>query len=129
MISFTELQLVVSAMGEELREHLSTKYPWLPVVVITAFSVTNSIRVFAYIPQILKAATDQNGATAISFTTWGLFFLSHLTTIAYAVVQLADLVMALIFFGNAAACLTILVIAALKRKHYLRCCSEKPANN
>lgn len=129
MTNLAELQLIVSALGEELRAYLSTRYPWLPLVVISAFSVTNSIRIFAYIPQICKAATDQNGATAISFTTWGLFFLSHLTTIAYAIVQLADLVMALIFLGNAAACLSILVIAALKRKHYLKWCSEKPANN
>lgn len=124
MINFAELQLIVGALGEDLRGHLSTTYPWLPFAVATSFSVANSIRIFAYLPQIYKAATDQNGATAISFTTWALFFLSHLTTIAYAIVQLADLVMALIFFGNAAACLTILLIAAFKRKHFLKCLSK-----
>ena len=90
--------------------------------------MANSVRIFAYIPQIFKAVTDQNGATAISFTTWGLFFLSHLTTVAYAIVQLADLVIALIFVGNAAACLIILLIAVFKRKRYLKNCARNTTN-
>lgn len=87
---------------------------------MTAFSLVNSIRVLAYLPQILKASRDENGATAISFVTWGLFLISHVTTVAYALVILADLVMALIFFGNAMACLTILLIVATKRKRHLQ---------
>jgi Flp pilus assembly protein TadB len=118
MIDFSEAHLILNGLGGDIRTYLSTTYPWLPVAVVAAFSLANSVRVLAYVPQILKTARDENGATAISFVTWGLFFLSHLTTIAYAVVHLGDLVMALIFFGNAFACLLILVIASAKRKRH-----------
>lgn len=117
-MSLTELQLMIGMLGEELRAHLCTNYPWLPLAVVSLFSVANSIRIFAYIPQIYKAATDKNGASAISYTTWSVFFLSHLTTVAYALVQLADLVMALIFLGNALACFVILLVTACKRNCY-----------
>ncbi len=120
MVDFAELQMVLQLVGEDIRTYLSTAYPWLPVTVVAGFSLANSIRVLAYVPQILKASRDENGATAISFVTWGLFLLSHMTTVAYALVQLADVVMALIFLGNALACLTILVIAVTKRKRHLQ---------
>lgn len=117
MLDLTELKLILNVVGEEIRAYLITAYPWLSVAVLTAFSVINSLRVLAYVPQILKAARDNNGATAISMVTWGLFFLSHLTTIAYAIVSLGDMIMALIFLGNAFACLLILLITVYKRKH------------
>jgi len=120
MSDFSDLQLAIKLFGEEISSSLISAYPWLPLAVVTGFSLINSIRIFAYLPQILKAARDQNGASAISFVTWGLFFLSHLATVAYALVHLADIVMALIFLGNALACLTILVIAVVKQKRHLK---------
>ena len=118
MGDFSELQMVLQLVGDDIRAYLSTTYPWLPITVVAGFSLANSIRVLAYVPQILKASRDENGATAISIVTWGLFLLSHITTVAYARVQLADVVMALIFLGNALACLTILVIVAAKRRRH-----------
>ena len=47
-----------------------------------------------------------------------LFLISHVTTIAYALVCPGDLVMAFIFLANAFACLTIIVIIVLKRRRY-----------
>jgi len=67
---------------------------------------------------MLKAAQDVNGASAVSCSTWTLFLISHVTTIAYALVCPGDLVMALIFLANAFACLTIIVIIVLKRRRY-----------
>jgi hypothetical protein len=87
----------------------------LDQVTLTLFATFNSVRILAYIPQIRKAAIDVNGASAISFTTWGLFFLSNLSTVAYAVVNRADLGMAFCFAGNAACCVVILAIAVWKR--------------
>ena len=54
----------------------------MPVEEITLllFAACNSVRVIAYVPQILKAATDKNGASSISFMTWSLFLLAHLST-------------------------------------------------
>lgn len=118
MSDYSEWQWIIQVWGEDLRASLTSSYPWLPSVVVTGFSLINSIRIFAYLPQILKAAQDQHGASAISSVTWGLFFLSHVATVAYALVNLADVVMALIFLGNALACLSILIIATVKRKRH-----------
>ena len=89
-------------------------------VTLTLFAVSNSIRIFAYVPQIWKAATDDNGASAISFTTWGLFVVSNLATVAYAVVNRSDFGMAACFAANAACCLTIVSIAFCKRYRVLQ---------
>ena len=93
-------------------------YPWAPTAVMSLFTAINAVRVLAYVPQIVKAARDENGATGISYTTWGLFFLSHLTTIVYAVVCQGDAIMALIFLGNAVACLAIVAVTLIKRRNY-----------
>ena len=88
---------------------------WLAI-----FAFVNSIRIVAYLPQILRAFNDGNGASAISCLTWVLFFASHLTTIMYAVVCLGDLVMAVIFAGNAFACLVIVTVTLFKRRAHSR---------
>jgi len=84
-------------------------------VTLMAVTVCNSIRVLAYFPQIWKAATDDNGAKALSYTTWSLFLVSHVTTAAYALVNRHDWAMAMMFLVNAAACATILGVAAWRR--------------
>ena len=42
-------------------------------ITLAIFTLCNSVRILAYVPQITKAVTDQSGAKAISFGTWGLF--------------------------------------------------------
>ena len=69
-------------------------------ITLAAFTICNSVRVVAYVPQITKAATDQDGAQAISFTTWGLFLLSNASAVAYALVNKADWMMASMFLGQ-----------------------------
>ena len=101
-----------------LKVYFDQNHQNLQGYILAVFAGINSIRVVAYVPQILKAARDGNGASAISFTTWSLFLISHVTTILYAVVCLADLVMAAIFLGNALACLAIILIASRKRRHF-----------
>ena len=39
----------------------------LEEITLALFAACNSVRVVAYVPQILKAAADQNGASAISY--------------------------------------------------------------
>jgi hypothetical protein len=87
----------------------------LDQITLTLFAAVNSVRILAYVPQIRKVAIDENGASAISFTTWGLFLLSNLSTVAYAVVNRADFGMAGCFAGNAVCCVVILAIAFWKR--------------
>jgi ABC-type molybdate transport system permease subunit len=104
--------------GLGVKAYFSSRHEWFATVVLGVFTFTNSLRVLAYVPQMLKAAQDENGASAVSYSTWTLFLISHLTTIAYALVCLGDLVMAFIFLGNAFACLTIIAITFVKRKRY-----------
>ncbi len=57
-------------------------------------------------------------SSAIAYATWGLCLVSHVATILYAIVCMADLIMAAIFFGNALACLGIILIATRNRHHF-----------
>lgn len=83
------------------------------------FTACNAIRVFAYVPQIYRAATDKNGASAISCTTWTLFLIAHLSTVAYALVNRADWSLAACFAVNALCCVAILAVAHFNRRLHL----------
>ena len=89
-------------------------------ITLAAFTFCNSTRVIAYVPQITKAATDEGGAQAISFTTWGLFLVSNATAVAYALVNQADWIMASMFMANAFGCTAIIAVGAWKRSRH-RC--------
>ncbi len=103
---------------EVFKKDIEIQHDWVPIVVFTLFTFMNSIRIFAYVPQLLKVTEDKNGASAISYSTWTLFFLSHLTTVAFAIFYVGDLVMALIFSGNALACFAILLATFVKRRKH-----------
>src|SRR5215475_8569053 len=87
-------------------------------ITLFAFTLCNTLRVLAYLPQITRAAKDCGGAKAISFTTWALFLFSNISAVAYALVNMRDLTMAVIYIGNAIGCGTILLITAWKRSRY-----------
>lgn len=89
-------------------------------ITLSLFTACNALRIFAYIPQLRKAATDANGASAVSCTTWGLFLLGHLSTVAYAVVNLSDRGLAVLFGMNAFCCLAILVMTVANRLSHKR---------
>ena len=103
---------------EVLKKNIEIQHDWVPTVAFTLFTFMNSIRIFAYVPQLVKVGQDRNGASAISYSTWTLFLLSHLTTVAFAIFYVGDLVMALIFSGNALACFALLLATFIKRSHH-----------
>ena len=109
---------VLDDYGLSIKAYVSNNHEWLPAAVFGAFTVMNTLRILAYVPQMLKAAQDANGASAISYATWTLFLISHLTTIAYALVGPGDLVMALVFAANTLACLAIISITWVKRRRF-----------
>jgi hypothetical protein len=92
----------------------------LEEITLTLFAACNSFRVAAYVPQILKAASDKNGASSISFMTWFLFLLAHLSTVAYALVNRSDRGLAAGFAINAMCCVAILAIACWKRRRHAK---------
>jgi uncharacterized protein with PQ loop repeat len=83
---------------------------------LAAFTACNSVRVLAYVPQLVKIGRDHDGAAAISYTTWAMFALSHLSTVFYAVFAVADWRMAAVFTANALCCGAILALTAYKRR-------------
>jgi hypothetical protein len=87
-------------------------------ITLAVFTLCNSLRVVAYVPQITKAVRDRRGAEAISFGTWGLFLVSHTSATAYALVNKEDWTMATMFLCNATGCCAVLLIAAWKRSQY-----------
>jgi len=85
---------------------------------LAVFTIFNSIRFLAYVPQITRAINDKSGAEAISFGTWTLFLASHTSAMAYAIVNQGDWKMASLFLSNALGCGVILAIAGWKRSRH-----------
>ena len=81
---------------------------------LLVFTTCNTARVFAYLPQIVKIGRDRQGAAAISYTTWMLFGVSHLSTVAYAILVVDDWRMAAIFAANTLCCGVIVGVTAWK---------------
>ena len=84
-------------------------------IAVVLFAISNSVRVVAYVPQILRVASDRDGAAAVSCMTWLLFAVSHLSTVAYAIVVIGDWRMAAIFAANLVCCLLIIGLTLYKR--------------
>ncbi|BAT59574.1 hypothetical protein GJW-30_1_02107 [Variibacter gotjawalensis] len=88
----------------------------LEEITLLVFTAFNVVRLVAYVPQIRKAACDQNGASAIAYSTWVMFFFAHASTVAYALVNQKDASLALWFTANAACCLAIIGAGLLARR-------------
>jgi hypothetical protein len=101
----------------------------LPDITLMAFTISNSVRVLAYAPQIWTAATDETGAKALSYSTWSLFLICNVTTAAYSVVNREDWALASMFLMNAVACAAILSAAAWRRSLHQRSQPEPVAAN
>jgi hypothetical protein len=83
------------------------------------FTGFNALRVFSYLPQILRVARDANGASAISYTTWGLWTAANASTCLYAEANLGDRLLGAISLLNAACCLAVIGLTAVKRRRFL----------
>jgi hypothetical protein len=90
-------------------------------IAITIFAISNSVRVLAYVPQIVRVAYDKDGAVAISYATWLLFAVSHSSTVLYAMVVIEDMKMAIVFAANMLCCLLIIALTVYKRACRPRC--------
>ena len=93
--------------------------PQLTDPVIAAISwfdlVTNSARIFTYIPQIIAVWRCQDGARAILLLTWGSWVISHLAAIAYGVLVVHDVFFVVISTINLTGCGAVTVLAAHRR--------------
>ena len=89
-------------------------------IALGVFTVCNTARVFAYLPQIVKIGRDTQGAAAISYATWTLFGVSHLSTVAYGILVVEDWRMAAVFSANTLCCVVIVGLTAWKRSAFDR---------
>jgi hypothetical protein len=97
-------------------------------VTLAIFTVVNSLRFLAYVPQIVRTIRDQSGAEAISLGTWSLFFFSHSSGMAYAIENQGDWTMAGLFLGNALGSGAVLTIAIWKRSRGKALQLTRPCN-
>jgi hypothetical protein len=81
-----------------------------------AFAIFSSLRIVSYVPQILKVAYDNHGATAISYSTWFLWTGANVATALYALVNLKDLYLAGISAVYGACCIVVIVLTSIKRR-------------
>ena len=96
-------------------------------IALALFTTCNTVRVFAYWPQIVRIGRDRQGAQAISYATWSLFAVSHLSTAFYALAVARDDYMAIIFLVNTLCCVTILALTLYKRRTEGGCQATRPS--
>jgi hypothetical protein len=85
---------------------------------LLAFTLLNGARAIAYLPQIIRIHRDPHGAAAVSVSTWSLFAAANFATTWYALTVFSDNLTACVFAVNAAGCVGIAGLTALKR---IRC--------
>jgi Flp pilus assembly pilin Flp len=84
-------------------------------IVWFGFVIGSGLRVLSYIPRIWRIAADKTGAAAISYTMWGLWAAAYVTAAVYAAASLHNIWLAFASAIYAACCVTVMVLAALKR--------------
>jgi hypothetical protein len=80
-----------------------------------AFAAFSGLRIFSYIPLILRIANDRNGASAISYPTWVLWTCANVSTAAYATMNLGDPWLAVVSSVFALCCVVVIALTAIKR--------------
>jgi hypothetical protein len=84
-------------------------------LIAAAFGVFNALRLVSYLPQIVAVARARHGAVAISLLCWAIWIGANGSAALYAWINVGDLTLALVSAFNAACCLIVFVMAALKR--------------
>jgi hypothetical protein len=85
-------------------------------VTFLAFVVFSSLRIVSYLPQIFRVATDNNGASAISYATWSLWVGANVSTALYASVNLQDVYLASVSILYAVCCVLVIALTIFKRR-------------
>jgi hypothetical protein len=92
----------------------------MPEITLAMFSIFNVLRIGSYLPQIARVAADDEGAKAISYSTWCIWIGANATTAAYAIVNITDIALFLISALNALGCFTVVGLTVVKRYRLAR---------
>lgn len=87
----------------------------MPEITLVLFYAFNTLRIAAYLPQILRVASDKDGAQAISYTTWCVWIGANGSTAAYALVVTPSWALFAVSILNALGCMAVVVLTAWKR--------------
>jgi hypothetical protein len=87
-------------------------------LILAAFSFFNALRVFSYLPQIVRIARDTGGAAAVSYVTWSLWLCANLSTAAYAGAIVGDVALCLISSVNTLCCGIVICLTMYKRRGF-----------
>ena len=79
------------------------------------YVLTNTVRILFYAPQIRAVLKCDDGAAAVSLTTWGFWTFANLTAALYGWFVVHDRAFTLIFLGNLVCTGTVTLIATMKR--------------
>ncbi len=89
-------------------------------LVAWAYLLTNAVRVFTYLPQIVTVWHCRDGARSLSLLTWGSWVVSHVAATAYGVLVVQDLPFLLITLINLGGCGAVTVIGMRRRTQWRR---------
>lgn len=98
-------------------------------IAFLLFATFSALRSFSYLPQIHRVAIDDNGASAISYSTWSLWTGANVATAFYAVVNLHDVYLASVSVIYTVCCVVVIVLTVIKRRRYhSRQCPRTPVS-
>lgn len=95
--------------------------------LVGLYFISNTFRIFSYVPQVIQIARQNDDVKAISLWTWGMWALSNVTTALYAALALAqpDWLLVLLNAGNTIGCLSVMGLVVYKRKMYNSVASDR----
>jgi uncharacterized protein with PQ loop repeat len=85
-----------------------------------AYLLSNALRVFTYVPQIVTVWRCEDGARSLSLLTWWSWVVSNVATTAYGLLVLRDLPFLMIALLNLGGCGTVAMIAMHRRAQWRR---------
>lgn len=88
--------------------------------IIWLYLITNAIRIFTYVPQIVVVWRCTDGAFSVSLLTWGSWVLSHVSALFYGVLVVHDVPFVLIALINLFGCASVTVIVMHRRAQWKR---------
>jgi len=89
-------------------------------LIAWAYLLTNAIRVFTYVPQIVAVWRCNDGARSVSLLTWGSWVLSHITAMVYGLTVVVDGFFVAISIVNLLGCGAVTLIAMRRRSQWRR---------
>jgi len=85
-------------------------------LISSLYALLSSVRLIAYLPQIVCVARDHGGAQAISLLSWTFWAASHGVTALYAQLVLHDALLAWMMVGNTLGCAAVVGVTISKRR-------------